>query len=98
MRYESRVTAYDCLDQVVVAVTVYGIDDDDPPRSQKYLTWQRPYPSRGETDPTRWILQLLEQVVRDLQTGEKRRLMDAAPPSTPHTVSGVAKSRRTENA
>ena len=93
MRYEARITAYDCLDQCVVAVSVYGIDDDDPPRSSRLLAFSRQYRARGETDATRWILQLLEQTVRDLQTGEKRRLVDDAPPLGPHTVTDVAKTR-----
>jgi hypothetical protein len=93
MRYESRITAYDCLDQVVVAVSVYGIDDDDPPRSQRLLIWSRQYPGRGELDPGLWITQLLQQTVRDLQTSENRRPMDAGSPSTPHTVTDVADTR-----
>lgn len=94
MRYESRTTIYDMLDQCVVSIAVYRIDDDDPVRSSKALHWSRQYPSRGESDPTRWVLQLLEQAVRDLQTSEKRRPMDDAPPSTLHTVSGVAEVRK----
>ena len=93
MRYESRISAYDCLDQIVVSISVYGIDDDDPPRSSKRLHWSRQYPARGETDPTRWILQLLQQAVRDLDASEKRRPLDAAPALGPHTVTDVAEVR-----
>lgn len=93
MRYESRITAYDCLDQVVISINVYGIDDDDPTRSTRRLHWGRQVRSRGETDPTRWILQLLEEAVRELHAGEKRRPLDDAPPRGPHTVTDVAETR-----
>lgn len=91
MRYESRITAYDCLDQCVVSIVVYGIDDDDPTRSRRMLGWSRQYRSRGENDPTRWILQLLQETVRDLDASEKRRPLDDAPPLGVHTVPDVAK-------
>ena len=90
-------TVYDMLDQVVITVQVYRVDDDDPMTRTRALVWSRQYPSRGETDPTRWVLQLLEQAVRDLHAGEKRRLVDDAPPLGPHTVTDVVKVRKLED-
>lgn len=93
MRYEARFTAYDVLDQVQVALTVYVKDDDDPTVVRKALVWARQYPSRGESDPARWAGQLLEQAWRDLQATEKRPSMRVAPPAGAHTVSDVADKR-----
>lgn len=96
MRHEARITVYDMLDQVVITVQVYGVDDDGPMTRTRELHWARQYPSRGESDATRWVTQLLEQAVRDLHAGEKRRLVDDAPPLGPHTVSGVAEDAKAE--
>lgn len=81
------------MDQVMVSLNVYEVDDDDPPTTRRALHWGRQYPSRGESDAARWVTQLLEQALRDLHAGEKRRLMDDAPPLGPHTVTDVAKDR-----
>lgn len=98
MRHEARFTAYDVLDQVQVALTVYVKDDDDPTVVRKALVWARQYPSRGETDPTTWARQLLEQAFRDLEATEKRPSMRAAAPAGPHTVSDVADTRKSGKA
>lgn len=93
MRYEARLTAYDMLDQIQVSVVLYVTDDDDPTSTRKAFSYARQQPSRGESEPRLWVIQLLQEALRDLQATEKRAAHTARPPVGPHTVSGVAESR-----
>jgi len=92
MRYEARLTAYDMLDQINVAVVLYVTDDDDPTTTRKVLSFGRQQPSRGQSEPTAWVIELLQETLRELQATEKRAAHTARPPVGPHTVSGVAES------
>jgi hypothetical protein len=97
MRYEARFTAYDMLDQINVAIIVTGEDDDYPGLAVPAFTWGRQYAARGESDARRWVIQALEQALRDLQASEKRRATLDALTCGPHTVTDVADSVESEN-
>jgi hypothetical protein len=55
MRYEARITAYDCLDQVVVALVLSAHDDLPQPRQYQVLSIATSVRGDGETDPREWL-------------------------------------------
>jgi hypothetical protein len=55
MRYELRLTAYDCLDNIVVAWTLTASDASDPPQRQAILSGHESLRGVGEDDPSAWI-------------------------------------------
>lgn len=59
MRYEARITAYDMLDQVVIACCV--LEAGDRPQESTKVVWRHLETMRGEgeTDPQRWLRDIL---------------------------------------
>lgn len=54
MRYEVRLTAFDMLDQVHVAVVILGNRDAGAPLSTVLETRVTTVPGTGESDPSAW--------------------------------------------
>jgi len=54
MRYEMRVTAYDMLNVVCVAVVVYESDPDAPVLREPVVKSTTTVQGTGESDPTEW--------------------------------------------
>ena len=66
MRYEARVTAYDMLDQVCVAVVVWETDPDPLTKPEVVLRIATAVPGEGETDPRTWARDALLAAVETL--------------------------------
>lgn len=54
MRYETRVTAYDMLDQVCVSVTVFQLREDDPSANGLVVSCSTTVQGTGESSPREW--------------------------------------------
>lgn len=66
MRYEARVTAFDVLDKVHVALALYGDPDEVGGPSLLVGTRVSIAQGSGESDPWRWARDALVQMLEDL--------------------------------
>ena len=66
MRYEARVTAFDVLDKVHVAVAVYRDNHAGTGTSLLVGTRVSVAPGTGESDPWQWTRDALVQILEDL--------------------------------
>jgi len=59
MRYEARITAYDMLDQVVIAAVV--LEAAGTPQASTAVVWRHLETMRGtgELDPRQWLRDIL---------------------------------------
>jgi hypothetical protein len=66
MRYEARITAYDMLDSVCVAVVVWDTDADEAVLSAPVVTRTTTVRGTGESDPLRWTTDALVAALETL--------------------------------
>lgn len=66
MRYEARVTAYDMLNMVCVAVVVYESDPDAPVLREPVVTSTTTVRGTGESDPREWARDALLAALESL--------------------------------
>lgn len=66
MRYELRVTAFDCLDQVHVAATLTATEDAGAPQPVTALQWTATSRGTGTVDPAAWVRAALLAAVEPL--------------------------------
>lgn len=55
MRYEARITAYDMLDKVTVAATLWNTSSNDDRQLEPLLRTVVTVAGEGETDPGTWL-------------------------------------------
>ena len=55
MRYELRLTAYDCMDEVVIHWTLDATDPDALPPRRSVLSGHESLSGVGEDDPLSWV-------------------------------------------
>lgn len=66
MRYEARITAYDVLDSVHVAVVVFTAEDVPQVSTQVVARSVSTQRGTGETDPYQWTRDALVQALESL--------------------------------
>jgi hypothetical protein len=66
MRYEMRVTAYDMLDRVAVALVVLEAADSPQVSTQVVLRATTVAQGEGESDPSAWARDALVQALESL--------------------------------
>lgn len=66
MRYEARITAFDVLDQVHVAVAIYEADQVPQVSSRLVATRVSAARGTGESDPLQWTRDALVQALENL--------------------------------
>jgi hypothetical protein len=66
MRYEARVTAYDVMDKVCVALVVLVAEDMPQVSSQVVLRRVTTVPGEGESDPSEWARDALVAILESL--------------------------------
>lgn len=66
MRYEARVTAYDCLDRVAVGATLYRSTDGLPQPQERVLGISVLARGTGETEPADWLRDALVALLEAL--------------------------------
>lgn len=66
MRYEARVTAFDVLDKVHVAVALYEASDIPQASTRLVGTRVSAAPGTGESDPWQWARDALVQALENL--------------------------------
>jgi len=66
MRYEARVTAYDVMDRVMVAVVVLEAGDIPQVSQQAVLTSTTTVQGSGESDPREWARDALIAALESL--------------------------------
>ena len=66
MRYEARVTAYDMLESICVAIVIFETSDDPLAKPQVVLRTATTVPGEGESDPSRWARDALLAAVETL--------------------------------
>lgn len=66
MRYEARVTAFDVLDKVHVALVVYAADDTPQTSSQVVARSVTAVQGEGEPDPYLWARDALIAILETL--------------------------------
>lgn len=66
MRYEARLTAYDCLDQIMVAYTLQERPDNPEAPSVTVLRGSQLVPGEGQQEPARWLSDALVAALETL--------------------------------
>ena len=66
MRYELRVTAYDCLDQIVISTVLSGSSDNLSPTSGESLVLHSSIRGTGQLEPREWARDALLAALEDL--------------------------------
>jgi len=66
MRYEARITAYDMLDQITVALVVLETQDYPEFSTQVVLRTVTTVPGEGESDPSEWAKSALIAALESL--------------------------------
>ena len=66
MKYITSLHAYDCLSEVVYAVTVRGYADYEEGKSEVVLDLRGCYPGKGEDRPEFWLRELLIELSKSL--------------------------------
>jgi hypothetical protein len=66
MRYEARITAFDVLDRVHIAVAIYEADPIPQTSSRLVATRVTSVPGTGESDPFQWTRDALVAALEDL--------------------------------
>ena len=66
MRYEARITAYDMLDRITVAATLWETAERDDSTPEPLLRTVITVPGEGITDPRLWLRDALLSLVETL--------------------------------
>ena len=66
MRYEARLTAYDMLDAITVALVIWESADDELSKPAVVLRTATTLRGVGETDPTEWTRDALVAILETL--------------------------------
>jgi hypothetical protein len=66
MRYEARMTAFDMLDQVHVALVVFATDDYPGAPTVRVVQSSTTVQGTGESDPYQWARDALVACLEDL--------------------------------
>lgn len=66
MRYEARVTAFDVLDRVHVALVILEAEEIPQTSQRTVVTRVTTVPGEGESDPIRWARDALLAMVETL--------------------------------
>ena len=66
MRYESRMTAFDMLDQVHIALVVFATDDAPGSSTVRVVQHSTTVQGTGESDPFQWARDALVACLEDL--------------------------------
>jgi len=66
MRYEARITAYDMLDQICVAIVLVALYDDPLSTPEVVLKRVSSLQGSGESEPTEWIRDALVAALETL--------------------------------
>jgi hypothetical protein len=66
MRYELRLTAYDCLDQIWISTGLYVTRDTENPQPVLALHLTTAIAGTGTSDPREWLQDALLAVLEDV--------------------------------
>lgn len=65
MKFITSIHAYDCLSEVVYAVTVREYEDYEDGESHVALDLRGSFPARGDDRPGTWLREILIAISRD---------------------------------